>query len=202
MPSLNDFRFPVRDADIFFNDDPTYTADDKMADADFNQRAVEDYLSNTLPNVYISQSDLGSGIIDQAQLATGSAASGTAPVSDGAGSTAWTDIATQTELNAHESDTTNVHGIADTANVVIIGTDLQRGVTDVADMNGTNTVFAVAFQSAFAAVPRVTATVECGRRIGFFPTIISVNTTSFVGMVWTFSSTTATARVHYHAVKA
>lgn len=188
MTSLNDFRFPVRDADIFFNDDPTYTEEDKVADADFNQRAVEDYLSNTLPNVYIQQSELGSGVIDPAQLASGTPGAGKAPVGS---PPAWTDIATQAELDIQSA---SLYGSVFTTGVL-------RGAVNVTDMNGTNTVFVAQFATAFASVPYVTATVECGARIGFFPTLISVNTTSFVGMIFTTNSTTATARVHYHAVK-
>jgi hypothetical protein len=201
VPSLNEFRFPARDADIFFSDDPGYDDDDKAADVEFNQKAVEDYLSNTLPQVYIQQAALGSGTVDPAQLATGAAGTGKAPVSQGASAPAWTDIATQAELDAHDVDTTNVHGITDTANVTIIGTDLQRGRVTTG-MTGTNTVFAFTFPTVFAAVPRVTATVESGAGIGMFPTLTAVNTTSCAGFIFANSSTTATCFVHWHAVKA
>ena len=192
MPENGAFLFPMRDADIWgLNEDGAERDPEEVAaDLEFNQRAEEDYLNNTLPNVFIQQSSLGSGFIDPAQLASGTAGAGKAPVGN---PPAWTDIATQAELDAVAA-TITAHPFG--------ANDLQRGVASISDMNGTNTTFAVTFGVAFSAVPRVTATVECGARIGVFPTLITVNTTSFVGMIWTSATMTATVRVHYFAVKA
>lgn len=184
--ALEDFRFPVRDAEIFFGDDGEQRPEeDKAADLEFNQRAVEDYLSNTLPTVYIQQSGVGTGTIDPAQLATGTAAAGKAPVGS---PPAWTDITTQAEYDA---------GIGGT---YTSAADIQRGRYSTG-MTGTNSIFAVAFSSTFASVPRVVATIESGAGIGMFPTLTVVNTTSFAGYIFASSSTTATCHVHWHAVK-
>lgn len=101
MATLDEFRFPVRDADIWAPDEDGKPRpwEDKEADLDMNQRAVEDYLTNDLPAIYITQSGLGSGIIDPTQLASGTPTTGYAPVYNGT-EPAWTDIATQAELNA------------------------------------------------------------------------------------------------------
>jgi len=194
--SLEEFRFPTRDADIWGLDEDGQERDpeDIAADLEFNQRSVEDYLSNTLPNVYIQQSALGAGTIDPTQLATGTAGTGKAPVSAGAVAPAWTDIATQAELNVV---TTSLGATV----AAIFANDIQRGRITVSTMNGTSTTFAAQFTNAFSSVPRLVVSVECGQNVGFFPTLTIVNTTSFVGMVFVNSSTTATAFVHYHAIK-
>ena len=192
--ALNDFRFPFRDADIWGLDEygEDLADDDKAAALDMNQRAMEDYLGNTLPTVYIAQASLGSGTIDPTQLATGTAGTGKAPVSQGVSAPSWTDVVTQTEYDA---------GLGGTFTAAA---DIQRGRISVTDLNGTNTVFVQTFGSTFAAVPRIVCTVECGAGIGVFPTLQAVNTTSFAGRIFTTGATsvTVTCFVHWHAVKA
>lgn len=197
MAQLSQFRYLFRDAEIWGLDEQgdELSDDDKAAALDANQRATEDYLSNQLPLVYVQQSGVGSGTIDPAQLATGTPGTGKAPVSQGASNPAWTDIATQAEL-----DTQSASIVAYVS--TFFEASVQRGRITVSDLNGTNTVFAATFPSAFSAVPRVTATVECGAGIGVFPTLHAVNTTSFAGRVFITNSTTATCFVHWHAVKA
>lgn len=191
MPSLNEFRFPSREAEIFGVDEDgnKMPLDDQESALDLNQRAVEDYLNNTLPQVFIQQSDLASGTIDPSQLATGTPGASKAPVGN---PPAWTDIATQAELDAVAA-TITAHPFG--------ANDLQRGRI-ATGMTGTNTVFSQTFGVAFSATPRVTATIESGAGIGMFPTITAVNTTSFAGFIFASSSTTATCAVHWHAVKA
>jgi hypothetical protein len=79
--------------------------------------------------------DITSGTLAQARLATGTPAAGTAPVSDGSGGTAWTDVATQTELDAHVNDTTDAHdasaiSVADTAGI-LTATDVEAALTEL-----------------------------------------------------------------------
>lgn len=65
---------------------------------------------NHSPGAHVhNASDITSGVFSQARIATGTASAGTAPVSDGSGGTAWTDIATQSELDAHLTDTVDAH---------------------------------------------------------------------------------------------
>lgn len=193
MPAAHEFIYPARDADIWgLNEDGEERDPDEIAaDLEFNQQALEDYM-NQLPQVFIQQASLGSGTIDPAQLATGTAGTGKAPVSAGASAPAWTDIATQSELDTYS---TAIYAI-------LFGSDIQRGRISITDLNGTNTVFTATFGTAFSAVPRVVATVECGAGIDVFPTLHAVNTTSFAGRVFITNSTTATCFVHWHAVKA
>lgn len=188
MPtSLNEFVFPIRDAELLFSEDATYTNEDRAADAEFNQRNLEDYLNNVLPNIFVSLSEIGSGTIDPAQLATGTPGAGKAPVGN---PPAWTDVVEQTELTTFYGTT-------------LFGQDIQRGRTVLTAVNGTNTAFAIAFSTTFAAAPRVVATVECGERAPFFPTLTVVNTTSFAGFITTTSATsiTATVAIHWHATR-
>lgn len=94
------FRYPVRSADVWgLNDDPGEKRSDEdiAADLDFQDNAVEDFLSRTMPQLYVKQSSYGSGIIDINQLASGTPGAGKAPVGD---PPVWTDVATQDELNA------------------------------------------------------------------------------------------------------
>ena len=191
--ALNDFRFPFRDVDIWGLDEygEQLSDDDKAAALDANQRANEDYLSNTLPQVYIQQSGLASGTIDPSQLATGTAGTGKAPISQGTSAPAWIDVATQAELDSQSASI-----------VAYVDAFIQRGRISVTDLNGTNTIFAVTYATPFSAVPRITLTAECGAGISVVPTLHAVNTTSFAGRVFITNSTTATCFVHWHAVKA
>lgn len=195
------FRYPVRSADVWgLNDDPgapQRPQEDIAADLDFQDNAVEDYLSNTIPNLYIQQSSLGSGIIDPAQLANGTPGAGKAPVGN---PPTWTDVATQSELNAHESDTTNVHGLADTSKVPILDSTLQRGSSAVT-LNGTTTTRAVVFSSAFASAPVVNATPHVASDLA--PAYVNLTVLATTGFTYRISApftTTVSALVYWTAL--
>lgn len=207
MPALEEFRFPVRDADIWAPDEwgNPREQDDIEADLDSNQRAVEDFLSNTLPTVYIQQAEVGSGTIDPAQLATGTAGSGKAPVSQGASAPAWTDIATQAELDAHSTAITAY--IAQTAAGTYTSQDIQRGLISTGahiGNTGTNTTVTQTYSVAYGATPRVTASVECQAGTALFHTLTAVTATGLTVKVTALSAVGATTTffVHWHAIKA
>lgn len=131
--AIQEFIFPVAYATIFGFDQPgdePMSDEDKAAALDQNQRAEEFYLSKTLPNIYIQQSGLGSGTIDPAQIASGTPGAGKAPVGN---PPAWTDIATQTELDAHINDTiahaASAVSFDDTGTLILVGqTDVQAAL--------------------------------------------------------------------------
>ncbi len=198
MTSASIFRFPVRSADVWgLNDDPgapQRSEEDIAADLDFN--AVEDYLSNELPTLY-TQLDLTTGTIDPTQLAGGTPGAGKAPVGS---PPVWVDVATQGELDAHESDTTSVHGIADTSKIPLLDTTLQRGSSAVS-MNGTTTTRSVVFGNAFGAVPVVIATPLVGSDLQ--PAYVDLTAASASGFTYRITlpaTSTTTAIVYWVAV--
>ena len=138
---LSQFSFPVRSADVWgLNEEERRPQEDIAADLDFQDNAVEDYLNNTVPNIYISQASVGSGTIDPTQMASGTAGAGKAPVGS---PPVWTDIATQAELDAHTGLTGVFHGTQHGSVVWTFG-----------GLN-TNTSTTVIFTSAFSGTPTV-----------------------------------------------
>ncbi len=172
MNSLEGFQFPIRDADIWGLTDEyseKRDPDDIASDLDSNQRAVENYLSHTLPAVYIQQAELASGTIDPAQLATGTPGAGKAPVGN---PPVWVDVATQAELDA----------VAAT-----IPTDLQikRGtVAWTLGITDTNTSTTVIFSSVYSVAPVVTLALAQSTGLNLAAELTSVTSAQFVTRVF------------------
>lgn len=192
------FRYPVRSADVWgLNDGGNRSDDDIAADLDFQDNAVEDYLSSTIPQLYIQQSSIGSGIIDPTQLATGTPGAGKAPVGN---PPVWTDVAVQTELDAHTGASTSVHGISDTSKLAVLGTNLDRGSTSFS-MNGTTTTRSVAFSAAFSAIPVVTVTpLVRSDSAAMYANLTACSTGGFTVRLSAAASTSTTATVFWSAV--
>ncbi len=191
------FRFPVRSADVWgLNDEQQRSNDDIAADLDFQDNAVEDYLSNELPTLY-TQLDLTTGTIDPTQLAGGTPGAGKAPVGS---PPTWTDIATQGELDAHTGATTSVHGIADTSALAVLGTNVQRG-SSALTMNGTTTTRAVVFGTTFGSVPVVVTTPLVGSdQQPAYVDLTANATTGFTYRITLPTSSTTTAIVYWVAI--
>ena len=206
MAASRPFRFPVRTADAFgFNDEEQRSTEDIAADLDFQDNAIEDFLTNELPQTYVQFSDVGSGVVDPSQLASGTPGAGKAPVGN---PPAWTDIATQTELDAEAT----TRGNADTAEAVaraagdalnFPNAGLRRGTVAYL-LNGldTNTTTTVIFSSTFTSPPVVVVTPSSETQKNVAAAITSVNSERFVVRVFPTAGTafgTTTGSVHWHA---
>lgn len=190
MPAQSQFRFPVRSSDVFGLNDPDEqrSAEDIAADLDFQDNAIEDYLSNELPNIYVQMSGTGSGQIDPEQLASGTPGAGKAPVGN---PPAWTDIATQTELDAAVA-------------LRFPNDGLRRGTVSYT-LNGldTNTSTTVIFSSVFTSPPVVTVTPSSETQKNLAAALTSVTTAQFVVRVFPTGGLavgTTTGSVHWHAL--
>jgi hypothetical protein len=201
---MSEFRFPMRDADIWGltpdGEDPD--PDDVGANLEFNQLALEDYLSNQLPTVFVQQADIGSGTIDPNQLATGTPGAGKAPVGN---PPAWTDVATQSELDTHEADTTSVHGISNTTLIPLLGTDIQRGaVAWTLGITDTNTLTTVIFGTVYSTTPIVTLGLKNDAQLNLAAELTAATSAQFIVRVFPTAGLAlgaASGVVHWHAVK-
>lgn len=194
---LQQFTFPVRSSDVWgLNQQEHRPQEDIAADLDFQDNAIEDYLNTIVPNTYIQMSSVGSGTIDPAQLATGTATAGTAPVSNGT-NPVWTDIATQAELNAVAA-TITPHPFG--------ASDIQRGTVGwTMGVLDTNTLTTVIFSAVFSSVPVVVLSLTNLGRLNLASELTAVTTAQFTARVYPSAGTAlgvSSGSINWVAIKA